>query len=186
MEVQGPPSAGASCSSPPRECSGVPVSRELLTAGRGGRGGIWDRLLINSKPSCGKNSTLQTVRIERTPLLDRVQAFLPQMAQANEKLREDMAAAPPGHFNIEHLDETLGEVIQMDVALFEMNESDSTGEAASEEHSSDSAEDSSGPEDEDDGTPSEVTVDNFKLPRSQDAKGKIEVLDSPGSIKKKE
>lgn len=29
--------------------------------------GIWDRLLINSKPNSRKNSTLQTVRIERSP-----------------------------------------------------------------------------------------------------------------------
>lgn len=35
------------------------------------------------------------------------------MAQANEKLRKEMAAAPPGHFNIENIDETLGNIIQM-------------------------------------------------------------------------
>ena len=35
------------------------------------------------------------------------------MVQANEKLRKEMAAAPPGHFNIENTDETLGQVIQM-------------------------------------------------------------------------
>ncbi|XP_029811490.1 uncharacterized protein C12orf45 homolog isoform X2 [Suricata suricatta] len=148
--------------------------------------GIWDRLLINPKPDRRKTSALQTVRIERSPLLDQVQTFLPQMAQANEKLRKEMATAPPGHFNIEDIDESLGRVIQMDVALFEMNQSDAEQEDSSEASSEDSAEDSAGSEEEDDGTPSEVTVDNIKLPHSEDGKGKIEVLDSPASEKKKE
>ncbi|XP_025737178.1 NOP protein chaperone 1 [Callorhinus ursinus] len=184
MEVRGEPQSGASSSSSPRDSSGVSVSNELLTAGSGGRGGIWDRLLINPKPNCRKNSTLQTVRIERSPLLDQVQTFLPQMAQANEKLRKEMAAAPPGRFNIEDIDGALGKVIQMDVALFEMNQSDSK-EDSSEESSQDSSEDSSESEGEEDGTSSEVTIDNIKLPHSEGGKGKIEVLDSPASKKKK-
>ncbi|XP_036155622.1 uncharacterized protein C12orf45 homolog [Myotis myotis] len=182
MEVQGEPQCSPSSSSSPQDGSGVSVSQELLTAGSGGRGGIWDRLLINPKPNSRKNSSLQTVRIERSPLLDQVQTFLPQMAQANEKLRKEMAAAPPGHFNIENIDETLGNIIQMDVALFEMNQSDSKDEDSSEENSQDSSES----EDEDDSSSSEVTVDNIKLPHSEDGKGKIEVLDSPASKKKKQ
>jgi hypothetical protein len=51
-------------------------------------------------------------------VLDQVQIFLPQMAQANEKLRKEMAVAPPGRFNIENIDGTLGKVIQMVTALF--------------------------------------------------------------------
>ncbi|XP_004414306.1 PREDICTED: uncharacterized protein C12orf45 homolog [Odobenus rosmarus divergens] len=184
MEVRGEPQSGASSSSSPRDSSRVSVSKELLTAGSGGRGGIWDRLLINPKPNCRKNSTLQTVRIERSPLLDQVQTFLPQMAQANEKLRKEMAAAPPGRFNIEDIDGALGKVIQMDVALFEMNQSDSK-EDSSEESSQDSSEDSSESEGEEDGTSSEVTIDNIKLPHSEGGKGKIEVLDSPATKKKK-
>lgn len=61
-------------------------------------------------------------------MLDQVQAFLPQMAQANEKLRKEMAVAPAGHFNIENIDETSGNIIQMDVALFEMNQSEDSKE----------------------------------------------------------
>ncbi|KAF7463840.1 Hypothetical predicted protein [Marmota monax] len=188
MEVHGELSASpsSSCSSSTRNCSGASVSSELLTAGSGGRGGIWDRLLINSKPNSRKTSTLQTVRIERSPLLDQVQNFLPQMAQANEKLRKEMAAAPPGRFNIESLDGTLGKVIQMDVALFEMDHSDSKEMDSSEESSQESSEDSSESEDEDDSISSEVTIDNIKLPNSEGGKGKIEVLDSPASKKKKQ
>lgn len=51
-------------------------------------------------------------------VLDQVQSFLPQMAQANEKLRKEMAAAPPDRFNIENIDETFGKVIQMVTVLF--------------------------------------------------------------------
>ncbi|XP_003929686.1 NOP protein chaperone 1 [Saimiri boliviensis] len=185
MEVRGNPQASPSCSSPSLDCSGIPVSRELLTAGSDDRGGIWNRLLINPQPKSRKTSTLQTVRIERSPLLDQVQTFLPQMAQANEKLRKEMAAAPPGRFNIENVDGTHGKVIQMDVALFEMNQSDSKEADSSEESSQDSSENSSESEDEYDSIPSEVTIDNIKLPNSEGGKGKIEVLDSPASKKKK-
>ncbi|XP_021574895.1 uncharacterized protein C12orf45 homolog [Carlito syrichta] len=184
MEVRGAPQARPSCSSSSRDCAGIPVSQELLTALQSGRGSIWDRLLINSHPNSRKTSTLQTVRIERSPLLDQVQTFLPQMAQANEKLRKDMASAPPGRFNIENIDGTLDKVIQMDVALFEMNQSDSK-EDSSEESSQDSSENSSESEDEDDSIPCEVTINNIKLPNSEGGKGKIEVLDSPASKKKK-
>ncbi|XP_012628198.2 NOP protein chaperone 1 [Microcebus murinus] len=185
MEVHGESQASPSCSASARVCSGVLVSKELLTAGTDVRGGIWDRLLINSQPNSRKTSALQTVRIERSPLLDKIQTFLPQMAQANEKLRKEMAAAPPGHFNIENIDGTLGKVIQMDVALFEMNQSDSKEEDRSEESSQDSSENSSESEDEEDSISREVTVDNIKFPNSEGGKGKIEVLDSPASKKKK-
>lgn len=72
-------------------------------------------------------------------------------------------------------------VILQDVALFEMNQSDSKEVDSSEEYSEDSSES----EEEDDSSSSEVTIDNIKLPRSEDQKGKIEVLDSPASKKKK-
>lgn len=145
--------------------------------------GIWDQLLISSKPHPRKTSTLQTVRMQRSPLLDQVQAFLPQMAQANEKLRREMAAAPAGHFNIENIDETSGNIIQMDVALFEMSRSDSKEEDSPEESSRDSSGDSSESE-EDVCVPSEVTIENIKLPNAEGGKGKIEILDSPASKKR--
>ncbi|XP_011790713.1 PREDICTED: uncharacterized protein C12orf45 homolog isoform X1 [Colobus angolensis palliatus] len=172
MEVHDKLQGSPSCLSPTRDSSGVPVSKELLTAGSDGRGGIWDRLLINSQTKSRKTSSLQTVRIERSPLLDQVQTFLPQMAWANEKLRKEMAAAPPGRFNIENIDGPHGKVIQMDVALFEMNQSDSKEEDSSEESSQDSSENSSESEDEDDSITSEVTIDNIKLPNSEG--GKVE------------
>lgn len=75
--------------------------------------------------------------------------------------------------------------VLQDVALFEMNQSDSEKEDSLEESSQASSEDSSESEDEDDSASSEVTIDNIKLPHSEDGKGKIEVLDSPASKRKK-
>lgn len=96
-----------------------------------------------------------------------------------------MAAAPAGHFNIENIDETSGNIIQMDVALFEMSRSDSKEEDSPEESSRDSSGDSSESE-EDVCVPSEVTIENIKLPNAEGGKGKIEILDSPASKKKKQ
>ncbi|KAL1765521.1 hypothetical protein HispidOSU_006256 [Sigmodon hispidus] len=183
MEFQGERVSGPTASSS-GNCSQVTVSRELLTAGSEGSRGIWDQLLISSKPHSRKTSALQTVRIQRSPLLDQVQAFLPQMAQANEKLRKEMAVAPADRFNIENTDGTSGNIVQMDVALFEMNRSDSN-EDSSEESSPDSSEDSSESEGED-CTSSEVTAENIKFPNAEGGRGKIEVLDSPASKKKKQ
>nr|XP_023394874.1 uncharacterized protein C12orf45 homolog isoform X2 [Loxodonta africana] len=157
MEMHGQPDPRPNCSLSTPGCSGVSVSKELLTAGSGGLG-----------------------------VLDQVQTFLPQMAQANEKLRKEIAAAPPGQFDIENVDETVGKIIQMDVALFEMNQSDSKEENSSEESSQDSSENSSESEDEEVSIPDQVTIDNIKLPNSEGGKGKIEVLDSPASKKKKQ
>lgn len=38
-------------------------------------------------------------------MLERLQTFLPQMAEANQKLKERMEEAPAGHFDIERVDE---------------------------------------------------------------------------------
>jgi hypothetical protein len=67
-----------------------------------------------------------------------------------------------------------------------MNQSDSKEEDGLEESSQSSSEDSSELEDEDNSIPCEVTVDNIKLPNSEGGKGKIEILDSPASKKKKQ
>ncbi|CAO2581269.1 NOP protein chaperone 1 [Lemmus lemmus] len=185
MELHGERVTAPTASSSSGDRSQVTVSRELLTVGSGRSGGIWDQLLISSKSHPRKTSTVKTVRMQRSPLLDQVQAFLPQLAQANEKLQKEMAVAPVDRFNIENTDGTSGNIIQMDVALFEMNRSDSKEEDSSEESSRGSSTDSSESEDED-CTPSEVTVDNIKLPSAEGGRGKIEVLDSPASKKKKQ
>lgn len=46
-------------------------------------------------------------------VLDRVQSFLPQMAQANDELKRKMVTAPAHQFDIEHLDSETEKVIEM-------------------------------------------------------------------------
>lgn len=38
-------------------------------------------------------------------VLERLQSFLPQMAEANEKLKQQMEKAPAGYFDIESVEE---------------------------------------------------------------------------------
>lgn len=45
-------------------------------------------------------------------VLERLQSFLPQMAEANEKLRQQMQEAPDGYFDIERVEEAQ-KVIEM-------------------------------------------------------------------------
>uniref|UniRef100_A0A3Q1FVR8 NOP protein chaperone 1 n=1 Tax=Acanthochromis polyacanthus TaxID=80966 RepID=A0A3Q1FVR8_9TELE len=97
-------------------------------------------------------------------VLDRLQSFLPQMAEANEKLRQQMKEAPAGRFDIESVEEA-EKVIEMDVALVELDGSDS------DEETSDS-EDESHSEDDD----CEITEQKLKLPGDKKKKANIQVL----------
>lgn len=45
-------------------------------------------------------------------VLDRLQTFLPQIAQANESLKQQMESFPEGHFDIENTDDA-DKVIEM-------------------------------------------------------------------------
>ncbi|XP_061438762.1 NOP protein chaperone 1 isoform X1 [Rhineura floridana] len=142
------------------------VSRVLLSAGSGG--GIHETLLLSSKHAKKKATSLQTVRLPRSNLLDQVQNFLPQMANANDKLRREMERTPVQEFDIEHVDASVENFIEMNVALVELNGSDT------EEEDSASEDDS---ECEDSSICEEVTVDNIKLPKLK-GEGRIEVLGS--------
>ncbi|TRY69891.1 hypothetical protein DNTS_015353 [Danionella cerebrum] len=84
------------------------------------------------------------------------------MAQANESLKQQMQGAPAGFFDIESV-ETSEKVIEMDVALVELEESDSSEE---DEKSSSTEEESS-----------EEEPPDLKLPGSTKRKANIQVLD---------
>ncbi|XP_003220961.1 NOP protein chaperone 1 [Anolis carolinensis] len=142
------------------------VSRDLLSVG--GRGGIHETLLLKSNHANKKATSLQTTRLPKSNILDRVQTFLPQMASANDKLRKQMDSTSIEEFDIEHLDPSTENVIEMNVALVELDGSDT------EEEDSNSEEESEG---EDSSVCDEVTVDNIKLPKSK-SEGRIEILDS--------
>nr|XP_014436531.2 uncharacterized protein C12orf45 homolog [Pelodiscus sinensis] len=133
--------------------------------------GIHDTLLINSKLASKKVTSLETVRIPRSNILDRVQSFLPQMALANSELRREMATAPAHQFDIENLDNCLENIIEMNVALVELSGSDTEDEE--EIISEDSSE-----SEEDNCAIDEVTIDTIKFPKQKGEKGKIEILDN--------
>uniref|UniRef100_A0A1A7Z2F7 Chromosome 12 open reading frame 45 n=2 Tax=Iconisemion striatum TaxID=60296 RepID=A0A1A7Z2F7_9TELE len=141
------------------------TSQSLLSCGN--EGALSEKLLF--KRQAGKS--LQTERVPRSSMLERLQNFLPQMAEANMKLMEQMEKAPLGHFDIENVDKA-EKVIEMDVALLELNESDSYSEETSDsEQNSDS----------EDGT-REITEQNLKLPGNLGKKQKvgIQVLEPQG------
>ncbi|XP_053110064.1 NOP protein chaperone 1 [Hemicordylus capensis] len=141
-------------------------SRDLLSVGVGG--GFHETLLLNSKHAKKAAMRLQTVKVPRSNLLDRVQNFLPQMANANNELRREMESAPVQEFDIEHVDASTENVIEMNVALVELNGSDTEEEDAVSEDDSE-CEDSSACE--------EVTEDNIRLPKPK-GEGRIEIVDS--------
>ncbi|XP_030006802.1 NOP protein chaperone 1 [Sphaeramia orbicularis] len=141
-------------------------SQALLTCGNGE--GLSEKLLIKPKA----NKPLQTERVPRSSVLDRLQSFLPQMAEANKQLKKEMEEAPAGHFDIESVEEA-DRVIEMDVALVELSGSDSSSE---DDVTSDSEEES----DSDDN--SKITEQNLKLPgdKGKKRKANIQVLDQQG------
>ncbi|XP_021174787.2 uncharacterized protein C12orf45 homolog [Fundulus heteroclitus] len=140
-------------------------SRSLLSCGSGG--GLSEKLLL-------KPRSLQTERVPRSSVLERLQSFLPQMAEANEKLKQQMEEAPEGRFDIENVDEA-ERIIEMDVALVELNESDSDSEDDEE------TSESEGEESDSESDVAEVTERNLKLPGDGGKKkANIQVLEQPG------
>ncbi|XP_071358979.1 NOP protein chaperone 1 isoform X2 [Trachinotus anak] len=79
--------------------SGKGSSPALLSCGDGA--GFSEKLLL--KPRAGRPP--QTERVPRSSVLERLQNFLPQMAEANEKLKLQMEGAPAGRFDIEDVEE---------------------------------------------------------------------------------
>lgn len=90
--------------------TGYLISQTIMSTSYGG---LEETLLISSKPSSKKATTLQTVRMPRSNVLDRVQSFLPQMAHANDELRRKMLTEPAHQFDIENLSSATEKVIEM-------------------------------------------------------------------------
>ncbi|XP_037615745.1 uncharacterized protein C12orf45 homolog [Sebastes umbrosus] len=141
-------------------------SQDLLSCGNGE--GLSEKLLL--KPKAGRS--LQTERVPRSSVLERLQSFLPQMAEANEKLKQQMDEAPAGRFDIESVEEA-ERVIEMDVALVELSGSDSNSE---DEETRDSE------EEEDSAEETEITEQKLVLPgdKGKKKKANIQVLHQQG------
>ncbi|XP_037318516.2 uncharacterized protein C12orf45 homolog [Pungitius pungitius] len=134
-------------------------SRALLSCGNGE--GLSEKLLL--KPKAGRS--LQTERVPRSSVLERLQSFLPQMAAANEKLKQQMDDAPAGRFDIEDVGGA-ERVIEMDVALVELSDSEDDDEQTSEEEEDEES-------DSDEG--SEVTEQSLILPGDKGKKKKVNI-----------
>lgn len=61
-----------------------------------------------------------SVLLHCVSVLDRLQSFLPQMAEANEKLKQQMEEAPAGRFDIESVEEA-ERVIEMVIIIVPRN-----------------------------------------------------------------
>ncbi|KAM3588139.1 uncharacterized protein V6R79_022428 [Siganus canaliculatus] len=145
-------------------------SQDLMSCGDGG--GLNEKLLLKPKPG----GSLQTQRVQRSSVLERLQRFLPQMAEANEQLKQQIERAPAGYFDIERVDDAQ-RVIEMDVALVELSGSDNDSEEEEdEEKTSDSEEESDSSEDR------EITEKNLKLPgqKGKKKKANIQVVSQEG------
>uniref|UniRef100_A0A8C6P2P3 NOP protein chaperone 1 n=1 Tax=Nothobranchius furzeri TaxID=105023 RepID=A0A8C6P2P3_NOTFU len=88
------------------------TSRSLLSCGN--EGALSEKLLLKRK--AGKS--LKTERVPRSSMLERLQNFLPQMAEANMKLTQQMEKAPPGHFDIENVDKAEKVIEMVSTILF--------------------------------------------------------------------
>uniref|UniRef100_A0A8C5PD93 Uncharacterized protein n=1 Tax=Leptobrachium leishanense TaxID=445787 RepID=A0A8C5PD93_9ANUR len=87
-------------------------SRELLGVGAT-PGGLYEKLLISKKQSGQSGAAPPIVRMPRSSILDRVQSFLPELAQANENLSKEIESSPAGTFDIENTEEE-EKIIEMD------------------------------------------------------------------------
>ncbi|XP_073473961.1 NOP protein chaperone 1-like [Aquarana catesbeiana] len=146
-------------------------SAELLEVGSSQGKGLYNKLLLNSKQNNKNGLSSPIVRMPRSSILDRVQSFLPQMASANEKLSKKIGTCPAGTYDIENVEDQ-EKIIEMDVALVELNSSDSSEEEDSSSYESSDSE----PEDE------EITENNIRLGQKR-KKAKIEVLNSSSELK---
>ncbi|XP_054608396.1 uncharacterized protein C12orf45 homolog [Dunckerocampus dactyliophorus] len=134
-------------------------SQDLLSWGSGG--GLSEKLLL--KPATG----LKTERVPPSSVMGRLQSFLPQIAEANQKLKQQMEGSSAAHFDIENVEEA-EKVIEMDVALVELSDSEDEEDASAS--------------DEDSHDESDLTEENFKLPghnRGNKDKINIQVVEQP-------
>ncbi|MEQ2191949.1 hypothetical protein XENOCAPTIV_004800 [Xenoophorus captivus] len=73
-------------------------SQSLLSCGNGGE-------RLKTKKHFAGSSCIIAAFCSFVSVLERLQSFLPQMADANEKLKQQMEEAPEGRFDIENVDE---------------------------------------------------------------------------------
>lgn len=68
------------------------------------------------EPTLGKKPVMKLDVLPQGSVLDRVKAFLPEMAAANDQLQQAMADKPAGQFDIEEVDDEAEKYIEMDLS----------------------------------------------------------------------
>eukprot|EP00123_Amoebidium_parasiticum_P020442 comp5003_c0_seq1/m.1101 comp5003_c0_seq1/g.1101 ORF comp5003_c0_seq1/g.1101 comp5003_c0_seq1/m.1101 type:complete len:140 (-) comp5003_c0_seq1:213-632(-) len=116
-----------------KEQKKVEHSKELL----GVSGEPLTTLLIGKNKKDALERPMQPPKITRLPqssVLERVSAFLPQMAQANQQLEKEIALQPPGTFDIEVVDQEKPHVeMALSLGVFNSDDSDEDGAESEEE-----------------------------------------------------
>lgn len=131
--------------------SGTSRSDELLNVGRK----VEDPLLITRE---------KPFKLPPPSALSRVRSFLPQLQKANEDLEARISSGKQEDWNIENVANE-EPFIEMNLALFEDNNSTSDNEMLHVHNSSSSSSDS-----DSDSDIGEVTEDNIKLPNQKKGK----------------
>ncbi|XP_031552296.1 uncharacterized protein C12orf45 homolog [Actinia tenebrosa] len=93
------------------------------------------KLLLSDQARKAKGPP-QTFKLQKSSVLDRVHNFLPLMAEADQKLKQDMASLPAGALNIENVDDDEAHV-EMSLAVVENDSSNEDSPSDSESSLSD-------------------------------------------------
>ncbi|XP_013419554.1 uncharacterized protein LOC106180183 [Lingula anatina] len=132
------------------------TSKDLLHIG----GSNPDFLVISKKSAQPVKNGLKTYRTEPSSVLSRVKSFLPKMEEAQLQIQEILKSNPE-KLDIEHIDDAEAQVIEMNLALVEQEESSDT---SSDENEAETVSDS----DTDIEFPcSSVTEKNIKLSKNR-------------------
>eukprot|EP00873_Tetraselmis_striata_P044617 jgi/Tetstr1/464881/TSEL_009618.t1 len=85
------------------------------------------------EPTLGKKPVMKLDALPQGSVLDRVKAFLPEMAAANDQLQQAMAVKPAEDFDIEQVDGSAEKYIEMDLSCGVVDLKDETAVLAAEQ-----------------------------------------------------
>eukprot|EP00873_Tetraselmis_striata_P026752 jgi/Tetstr1/447016/TSEL_034474.t1 len=85
------------------------------------------------EPTLGKKPVMKLDALPQGSVLDRVKAFLPEMAAANDQLQQAMAVKPAEDFDIEQVDGSAEKYIEMDLSCGVVDLKDDTAVLAAEQ-----------------------------------------------------
>ncbi|KAK2187171.1 hypothetical protein NP493_173g04000 [Ridgeia piscesae] len=99
--------------------------------------------------------SLKTFQVPPSSVLQQARHFLPQLASANAALEERLRTIPATQLDIENIDDCHGDIIEMNLALVQNEDSDSCDSSG--------AEDSEDDDDDQPVFPDHLTPDNINI-----------------------